>query len=95
MKFVTVRDFRGNSSRIWAELKQEHELIVTVNGKPAALLTPLSDLTMEESLRTMRRARAMSAVSAMQTRAVGKGLDTLSLAAINDEIHQVRAKRTR
>ena len=40
MKFITVRDFRTYPKKIWKELLDIQEMIVTNNGKPIALLTP-------------------------------------------------------
>jgi antitoxin (DNA-binding transcriptional repressor) of toxin-antitoxin stability system len=40
------------------QLAVEQEMVITDNGRPIALLTPLSDETLEQSLSAMRRARA-------------------------------------
>ena len=50
MKFVTVRDLRGRSAEVWRELAVEHEMVVTSNGKPIAILTSTSEETFEQSL---------------------------------------------
>ena len=49
MKFVTVRDLRGRSAEIWRELAIEHEMVVTSNGKPIAILTSTSEETFEQT----------------------------------------------
>jgi len=54
MKFVTVRDFRTSPASIWKKLPIERELIVTNNGKPIALLTPLTDETLEDTVSAIR-----------------------------------------
>ena len=95
MKFVTVRDLRGRSAEVWRELAIEHEMIVTSNGKPIAILTSTSEETFEQSLREVRRARAMKAVSEIQQRSVANRLDTLSEDDIETEIAEVRAARRR
>ena len=46
MRFISVRDFRTSSPEIWKNLLAEREMIVTNNGKPIALLTPLTDKTL-------------------------------------------------
>ena len=42
MDFVTLREFRTQPGKIWEKLTKEHELVVTRNGKPFALLTETS-----------------------------------------------------
>jgi antitoxin (DNA-binding transcriptional repressor) of toxin-antitoxin stability system len=95
MKFVTVRDLRGRSAEIWRELAVEHELVVTSNGKPIAILTATSEDTFEQSLREVRRARALHAVSQLQQRSVQQGRDDISDKEIDGEIAEVRAARRR
>ena len=93
MKFVTVRDFRTGSANIWAALPQEHEMVITNNGKPVALLTPISDKTLEETLQAVRRAKAMNAVKLLQQQSVRNGTDKMTLKEINAEIKMARKER--
>ena len=93
MKFLTVRDFRSKSSQIWRELGDEHEMVLTLNGKPIAILSAVSEDTLEETLSAIRQARTMAAITAMQKRSVKTGTDQLTLEQINAEIAQVRKER--
>ena len=93
MKFITVRDFRTSSASIWKSLPQEQEMIITNNGKPIALLTPLSDRTMEDTLSAIRRARAIDAVRKMQETSVALGNDKMTLDEINAIIAEARKER--
>ncbi len=95
MKFVTVRDLRGRSAEIWRELAVEHELVVTSNGKPIAILTATSKDTFEQSLREVRRARALRAVSELQQRSVEQGRDVISDREVDGETAVARAARPR
>ena len=95
MKFITVRDFRTSSANIWKTLPEEQEMIITNNGKPIALLTPLSDKTLEDTLSSVRRARAINAVKSIQQQSVKNGTDKMTLQEINDEIKMSRKKRKR
>ena len=74
MRFISVRDFRGKSGDVWKELAQEQELVITSNGKPIAIVSAVSEETLEDSLRAIRRARAMAAVQAMQRQSAQRGL---------------------
>jgi prevent-host-death family protein len=93
MKFVTVRDFRSQSRQVWKQLEKQEEMIITSNGKPVALLTSLSDETLENTLKTVRKAKAMAAISSMQIKSMEKGTNKLTLGQINEEISEVRKAR--
>lgn len=93
MEFITVRDFRTGSANIWATLPQEQEMVITNNGKPVALLTPLSDKTLEETISAVRRAKAITAVKPLQQQSVRNGTDKMTLEEINAEIKNARQKR--
>jgi antitoxin (DNA-binding transcriptional repressor) of toxin-antitoxin stability system len=93
MRFLTVRDFRSKPARVWKELAGGGEMVVTSNGKPVALLSGVSEDSMEETLRTMRRAKAMAAVSAMQLRSVRTGVSRMPLSRINAVIKAARSGR--
>lgn len=95
MKFITVRDLRGRSGQVWNELARKREVILTSNGKPIAILSAVSEETLEESLAAVRRARAVVAVEKMQRRSIQAGSDKLSPAEIAAEIRAVRKARHR
>ena len=95
MKFLSVRDLRGNSARVWAELPKEREMVVTNNGRPVAILTSVGDSDVEESLSAIRKARAATAVAQIQRRSVEQGLDKLGQNDIEAEISDVRRNRKR
>jgi antitoxin (DNA-binding transcriptional repressor) of toxin-antitoxin stability system len=90
MKFVTVEDFGVSPSRIWKKLPSESEFVVTNNGKPIALLTPLSDETLEDTVSAVRRAKAINAMKKMQETSVSLGNDKMTLEEINAIIKDVR-----
>ena len=90
MKFITVRDLRTSPAQIWKQLPQEQEMVITNNGKPIALLTPLSDIDLEDNLSVVRRARAIIAVSKMQRISSQENTALLSQEEINREIFDTR-----
>ena len=93
MRFVSVRELRGQSASIWKELAEVKDLVITTDGKPIALLSATSEETLEESLVAVRRARALAAVTAMQQASVKAGTDRLTLNEVNAEIDAVRKSR--
>jgi antitoxin (DNA-binding transcriptional repressor) of toxin-antitoxin stability system len=95
MKFITVRDLRGRSGQVWTKLAREREVILTSNGKPIAILSAVSEETLEESLVAVRRARAVAAVEKLQRQSIQAGTNALSPAEIASEIKAVRKARRR
>ena len=65
MKFITVRDFRTYPKKIWDDLPKENEMIITNNGKPIALLTPITDSNIESTLKVMRQVKAKMSIEKM------------------------------
>jgi len=94
MKFITVRDLRTSPARIWKELPTEQEMIITNNGKPIALLTPVGDTNLEETLSAVRRARAIQSVKKMQQTSMRRGTSELSASEIQAEIDQTRTEHS-
>lgn len=95
MKFITVRDLRGRARQVWSQLARERDLILTSNGKPFAVLSAVSEDSVEESLTAIRRARALAAVERIQGRSAAGGTDNLTLGEINAEIAAARKARRR
>ncbi len=56
MKFISSREIRSNPARLW-ELTVNDETVITVNGKPRAIVLAVGD-NLEEMLLIVRRARA-------------------------------------
>ena len=83
MKMISVRDLRTKSAQIWSDLKKEHDMVVTSNGKPVGILSVTNEDTLEQSLATVRRARSMDALLRAQLEAVRKGKDKMTLDQIN------------
>lgn len=92
MKFITVRDLRTSPAKIWKELSEKQEMVITNNGKPIALLTSISDSNLEETLSSIRQARAMNAVKLMQQISIKKGNDKMTIDEIEEEIRNARRK---
>lgn len=93
MKFVTVRDLRTKPAQVWKSLPEEQELILTNNGKPIALITPLGESDLEETLTAVRKARAQSAIQQMQLSSIKNGLSQMSPEEIEAEISAARKDR--
>ena len=92
MRFISVREFRGNSGDVWKKLLNEQELVITSNGKPIAIVSAVSEETLEDALRAIRRARAMAAVQVMQRQSAKRGL---AADDVSKEISAARSERVK
>ncbi len=95
MKFVTIRDLRSKSRQIQNDLPKFREMVLTSNGKPIAIMTAVSDESLEDSLTAIRRARATSSVISLQLQGVKSGKYKLRSREIEKEIREVRSRRAK
>ncbi|MCX5678639.1 MAG: type II toxin-antitoxin system Phd/YefM family antitoxin [Candidatus Omnitrophica bacterium] len=95
MKFVTIRDLRSKSHQIQVELPKCMEMVLTSNGKPIAIMTAISEESLEDSLAAIRRARAISAVTALQLQGAKSKKFMIKDSEIDSEIGIVRSRRVK
>ena len=93
MKFITVRDLRGRPAQVWKQLAKVREMVLTLNGKPIAILSSTSEDLLEMNLAELRKAQALSALQAIQTESVRNGLDKMTMDEIDAEIQAYRKSR--
>ena len=92
MRFISVREMNTKPKEVWKKIKEE-ELVITLNGKPIALLSEVSEETLEKTIRMIRRSRALMALEEMQKKSLASGLDKMTNAEIEAEIWAVRKNR--
>lgn len=90
MKFITIRDLRGNSKKLGGLLKKSGKLVLTSNGKPIALLTAVSEDNIEDELFALRQARAMIALERVRTDAERDGANRISMTRVNKIINKTQ-----
>jgi len=93
MNFISLREFRINPGKIWEQLKNDKDIIITSNGKPIAILNPIYNDDIESTLEILQRLRTIKAVEDLQAEAVIKGLDKMSNKEIEEIIKKVRQER--
>jgi len=93
MKFVSVREFRNGMASVRKALKKEHEIVVTANGKPFAILAGVNEESFEGRLEAMRRARTHALIDRMQAMSRARGTDKTTMAEIDAVIARVRRER--
>jgi antitoxin (DNA-binding transcriptional repressor) of toxin-antitoxin stability system len=94
MRFISVRELNTKPKEIWSRIKEE-ELVITSNGKPIALLSAVTEKSLDKNLRAIRRSRAIIALEEMQRKSIESGLDRLTDAQIESKIQAVRKGRKR
>lgn len=92
MRFITVRELSTKPKAIWNKVKEE-EIVITSNGKPIALLSGITEETLEKTIQTIRRSRALMALEEMQKKSLELGLDQWTEAQIESEIQTVRKQQ--
>ncbi|MCD8005049.1 MAG: type II toxin-antitoxin system Phd/YefM family antitoxin [Oscillospiraceae bacterium] len=73
MNFYSVRDLRTESKSMWKTLSNGDEVVITNNGKPAALMLDVSGDNFDLVLQAVRQAKAMIAFNSMRAQAAAKG----------------------
>lgn len=92
MKFLSTRDLRNRPGFV-RELAQKEDLVLTVNGKPIAILLGVEEDDLEETALAIRQAKAQRALSRMRREAARRGIARSSPSFIDEQIRAVRAKR--
>lgn len=96
MKTVTIRDFRTRPRAVRDALKREREALLTANGRPVAVMIPVDAGTIDQTLETLRRARALEALrivhSEMQQRDTAR-MSTRDIDAIIAKTRKARPRR--
>ncbi len=95
MKFVTIRDLRSKSRQVQIDLPKYKDMILTSNGKPIAIMSVITEESLEESLLAIRRARAISAITGLQLQGAKSGRYMMPANEIEMEIKETRARRTK
>lgn len=93
MDFVTARELRAESAKVWEKLEAGEEIVVTRNGKPFAVLVHTEPQDLEATLRAIRAERFAATVRKMQQHAVELGLDKMTMEEIDAEIAAARKER--
>jgi antitoxin (DNA-binding transcriptional repressor) of toxin-antitoxin stability system len=93
MRFISVREFRANTGRIWRGLKKEKHLVLTSRGKPVAVVTATDETRVADTLLEIARQEAKAALKSIQEDAEKRGLSGMSMEDIDAEIAHYRRKR--
>jgi PHD/YefM family antitoxin component YafN of YafNO toxin-antitoxin module len=95
MKTLTIRDFRTRPRQAQKTLADSGEALLTSNGRPVALMLRVDSDSLDQTMETVRRARALQAARKMRADAKARGLDSLSFKQIDAVIARSRKARRR
>ena len=94
MEFIPYRVLRNEPGALRRKLADEGELVVTVDGKPFAVMISLADSeNMDDIMLLVSRLRAQKAARSIRSQARRDGLDKISDEQIDTLIQKVRVER--
>ncbi|MGC1375670.1 MAG: hypothetical protein WA821_05580 [Anaerolineales bacterium] len=94
MEFIPYRVLRNEPAALRRKLQDQGELVVTVDGKPFALMIDLTGgENMDDILLLVSRLRAQMAARAIRSQARRDGLDKMSDEQIDALIQDTRVER--
>ena len=89
MNYLAIKDLKKTKD-LHASLAREHELVLTRNGTPCALMIQIKPDCLEQSLVAVRRALFATAVSSVREKS---SKYTITDGEISEEIKQSRKER--
>ncbi|MHB8126888.1 MAG: type II toxin-antitoxin system Phd/YefM family antitoxin [Desulfitobacteriaceae bacterium] len=95
MKFYTIRDLRTHPREVWEKLSETHEVIITNNGKPSALMIEIDDENLEDVLASVRQSIAMRAVNKLRLASIQSSRSEITSDDVDAEISKVRKEKRR
>ncbi len=94
MEFVPYRLLRNEPAALRQKLAEEGQLVITVDGKPFAVMIDLGGETdLEDILLMVSRLRAQMAARAIRSQARRNGLDQMPDEDIAEVIRRARSAR--
>jgi hypothetical protein len=96
MEFVPYRVLRNKPTALRQQLREQGELVVTVDGKPFAVMIDLGGSeNMDEIMLLVSRLRAQMAARSIRSQARRNSLDQMNEEQIDAIIQKTRQKKAR
>ncbi len=83
MKTLTIRDLRTRPRQALKTIADEGEALLTSNGRPVALMLRVDGESLEESMKILRRVRALQALRGIRRESRERGLDKLNMKQVD------------
>lgn len=91
VRFCSTKELRTTTELVLDQLSRDGEVVITKNGRPAAVMIDIADGNWEETVRAVRQAKARTAFTVLHKQAAEQGY--FSEREIEDEIRAVRAAK--
>ena len=85
MQFVSMRDFRTQTTQVWNRLQSGEEIVITNNGRPRAFLVNIPDGLFDKMLDSIRQAQKQARLIAKQNEPATGNEKPLYMQATPDE----------
>ena len=95
MKTITIRDLRTRPKQVREALQNEREAVLTANGRPVAVMIPVDAGSIDQTLETLRRARALEALREIRAESLRRGTARMAMRDIDAIIAKTRKRRSR
>jgi hypothetical protein len=93
MEFVPYRMLRNQPSELRKKLKENGELVVTVDGEPLAVMLEIPKGNLEDLVLLLSQVRAQLAVAAIRERARQRGLGNMTVEQADALVQEARTAR--
>ena len=93
MEFLSVSAFKASPKSVWEKLSRKGQIVITNNGKPAALMLNIENDELEELSRAIRQAKAMISINNMRMIAAQNGYITDDEIEMETNTYRIRTSR--
>ena len=93
MNFLSFGELQNSVCKINEMLTDNGRIVVTNNGKPAAFMVAVDELSLEETLNDWHQIRGMRSLRKLQEHAERNGLAEMTWDEINSEIAEARKEK--
>lgn len=93
MEFVPYRVLRNQPSELRRKLEEKGELVITVDGKPLAVMFQVPNGSLEDLVLLLSQVRAQLAVAAIRKQARKRGLGDMTVEQADALVQEARAAR--
>ena len=92
MKTIAIPDLRTHPQQVHV---REEALLTAANGRPVAVLLPVDDGSLDETIEVVRRARGLEALRAIRRESQSSGVARMTPADIYALVTRTRRSRPR
>jgi PHD/YefM family antitoxin component YafN of YafNO toxin-antitoxin module len=73
MEYLSVKDLTASPKTTWAKLSRAGEIAITNNGKPTAVMIRVDESGFDETVKSIRQAKAMRLLNRIWSEAEQRG----------------------